>query len=96
MAKNTKKAPTKKTSSKPRKTRAKKTPAKKTFGMPGSVPTTENTNGGTVIGGSDPCTCGHSPEEHGRDAKYPGSTSCSSCEEGDCIAYEADPLLASD
>ena len=37
---------------------------------------------------TDPCTCGHAPEEHGHDPKYPGSTSCTEC---DCIAYEADP-----
>lgn len=33
------------------------------------------------------CTCGHAPEEHGHDPKYPGSTACTvaGC---DCIAYE--------
>ena len=31
------------------------------------------------------CTCGHSPEEHGHDPKYPGSTACTEC---DCVAYE--------
>jgi len=31
------------------------------------------------------CTCGHSPEEHGHDPRYPGSTSCTEC---DCVAYE--------
>jgi len=31
------------------------------------------------------CTCGHAPEEHGGDPKYPGSTACTEC---DCIAYE--------
>lgn len=36
-----------------------------------------------------PCTCGHSPEEHGDDPKYPGSTACSAAD-CDCIAYEAD------
>jgi len=37
---------------------------------------------------TDPCTCGHAPEEHGHDPEYPGSTSCAEC---DCIAYETDP-----
>ena len=37
--------------------------------------------------GTDPCACGHAPEEHGNDPEYPGSTSCTEC---DCIAYEAD------
>lgn len=35
-----------------------------------------------------PCTCGHAPEEHGRDPKYPGSTACTQC---DCIAYDEAP-----
>ena len=39
-------------------------------------------------GDTDPCTCGHAPEEHGNDPEYPGSTSCTEC---DCLAYEADP-----
>ena len=45
---------------------------------------------GTVVGGTDPCSCGDVPEEHGRDPRYPGSTSCNvpGC---DCVAYEADP-----
>lgn len=34
-----------------------------------------------------PCACGHAPEEHGGDPRYPGSTACSEC---DCIAYESD------
>ena len=45
------------------------------------------TRSGAVVPGTDPCTCGHTPEEHGRDPKYPASTSCVEC---DCIAYEAD------
>jgi len=48
--------------------------------------------GGAIVSSSDPCTCGCAPEEHGRDPEYPGSTSCTSCE--DCIAYEADPEAA--
>jgi|HubBroStandDraft_4_1064222.scaffolds.fasta_scaffold389942_3 hypothetical protein len=36
---------------------------------------------------STACTCGHSVEEHGKDPKYPGSTSCRECA---CIAYECD------
>ncbi len=36
-----------------------------------------------------PCTCGHSPEEHGNDPQFPGSTACS-VEGCDCIAYESD------
>jgi hypothetical protein len=44
---------------------------------------------GAVVTSSDPCTCGCAPEDHGRDPEYPGSTSCTACE--DCIAYEADP-----
>ena len=34
------------------------------------------------------CTCGHAPEEHGDDPRYPGSTACQA-EGCDCIAYEA-------
>lgn len=41
-----------------------------------------------AICATDPCACGHAPEEHGGDPEYPGSTSCTEC---DCIAYEADP-----
>jgi hypothetical protein len=43
--------------------------------------------GGAIVGGTAPCVCGHAPEEHGRDARYPGSTACVECE---CVAYEAD------
>lgn len=46
--------------------------------------------GGTIVGGSDPCVCGHAPEDHGRDPAYPGSTSCRECGD-DCIAYESNP-----
>ncbi len=48
--------------------------------------------GGAIVSASDPCTCGCAPEDHGRDPEYPGSTSCTACE--DCIAYEADPEAA--
>lgn len=34
------------------------------------------------------CQCGHAVEEHGHDPDYPGSTACSECPEGDCVAYE--------
>src|SRR5680860_455088 len=44
--------------------------------------------GGAIVTDTDPCTCGHAPEEHGRDPEYPGSTSCTEC---DCAVYEADP-----
>lgn len=37
----------------------------------------------------DSCQCGHAVEEHGHDPDYPGSTACSECPKGDCIAYEA-------
>ena len=47
---------------------------------------------GAIVSASDPCTCGCAPEDHGRDPEYPGSTSCTACE--DCIAYEADPEAA--
>ena len=43
------------------------------------------------VEGVNPCTCGHAPEEHGHDSKYPGSTSCTECA---CISYEADPDAA--
>lgn len=43
---------------------------------------------GAIVGGTDPCHCGHTPEEHGREPAYPGSTACRECPEGDCIAYE--------
>lgn len=50
---------------------------------------------GTHVPGTAPCTCGHAPEEHGRDPKYPGSTGCRAEIEGepccDCVVYEADP-----
>ena len=46
--------------------------------------------GGAIVGGTDPCVCGDAPEAHGRDPKYPGSTSCT-VEGCECIAYEADP-----
>ena len=45
---------------------------------------------GAIVDGTDPCTCGHAPEEHGREPAYPGSTACRECPEGNCIAYEAD------
>jgi hypothetical protein len=44
--------------------------------------------GGAVVGGTDPCVCGHAPEEHGHDPDHPSSTHCTEC---DCIAYESDP-----
>jgi hypothetical protein len=44
--------------------------------------------GGAVVGGVDPCVCGHAPEEHGHDSDHPSSTHCTEC---DCIAYESDP-----
>ena len=53
---------------------------------------------GAIVTGTDPCICGHAPEEHGHDPVYPGSTACQSdlgsdvpgdgC---DCMVYEADP-----
>jgi hypothetical protein len=46
--------------------------------------------GGTIVGGMDSCTCGHAPEEHGRDPRFPSSTSCTADGCG-CIAYEANP-----
>ena len=44
----------------------------------------------SIVADTEPCACGHSPEEHGHDYEYPGSTECfvDDCE---CIAYEADP-----
>lgn len=53
---------------------------------------TKPRTGGAIVSASDPCTCGCAPEEHGRDPEYPGSTSCTTCE--NCIAYEADPEAA--
>lgn len=50
---------------------------------------------GAVVGGTDPCTCGDAPEEHGRDAAYPGSTACT-VEGCGCIAYEADRESSAD
>lgn len=47
--------------------------------------------GGAVVGASDPCTCGHAPEDHGRDPAYPGSTACRECASDGCVSYEADP-----
>lgn len=49
---------------------------------------------GAIVPGTDPCTCGHTPEEHGREPAYPGSTACRA-EDYDgpcaCVAYEDDP-----
>lgn len=47
---------------------------------------------GAVVGASDPCVCGHAPEDHGRDPEYPGSTACRECVTDGCVAYEADPV----
>lgn len=44
---------------------------------------------GAIVSSMDPCTCGHAPEEHGREPAYPGSTACRECK--DCVAYEANP-----
>lgn len=57
---------------------------------PAVPPPASPRTGGTIVGGTDPCTCGDAPEEHGRDPRYPGSTGCNApgCE---CVAYEADP-----
>ena len=53
---------------------------------------------GAIVTGTDPCTCGHAPEDHGREPAFPSSTECRECEDGDggpgCIAYEADPEAA--
>jgi hypothetical protein len=86
---------------KTKKTTAKKTPKRLPPGAPGhrtpekvSPPKTTAlpTNpGGAVVGGSDPCICGHAPEEHGRDSVYTSSTSCVVCVDDECVAYEADP-----
>jgi hypothetical protein len=46
-------------------------------------------DGGASVGGTAPCACGHSPEEHGHDPEHPSSTSCTD-EECDCVAYEAE------
>jgi hypothetical protein len=35
------------------------------------------------------CQCGHAVEEHGNNQEFPGSTECSECADGECIAYEA-------
>ena len=37
--------------------------------------------------GGTACACGHAAEEHGGDDEYPGSTACSECPDGDCIAF---------
>lgn len=57
----------------------------------GPPPTGQRRTGGARVPSADPCTCGHAPEEHGRDPEYPGSTGCAEC---DCVAYEADPEAA--
>jgi hypothetical protein len=63
------------------------------------VSTTKAEKGnGAVVGGADPCMCGHSPEEHGHDDKHTWSTACGADGDNpgdpsdgcDCIAYEAD------
>lgn len=35
------------------------------------------------------CECGHSEDDHGHDAEYPGSTACRD-EDCTCIAFEWD------
>lgn len=40
------------------------------------------------MNGDELCTCGHVYDEHGGDPKYPGSTKCNVCEEGDCDCFE--------
>lgn len=57
---------------------------------PAVQPPLKTWTGGAIVGGTDPCTCGDAPEEHGRDPRYPGSTRCNApgCV---CVAYEADP-----
>lgn len=57
---------------------------------PPAQPPADTKGGGAIVGGTDPCTCGDAPEEHGRNPRYPGSTRCNApgC---DCVAYEADP-----
>jgi hypothetical protein len=44
---------------------------------------------GAVVNDERTCICGHAPEEHGGDAKYPASTACSAdgCA---CDVYEPD------
>lgn len=37
---------------------------------------------------NDPCVCGHSPEEHGNDEAFPGSSACDEC--STCCAYESE------
>ena len=95
--KTSKKPATKKKSGVPKKVRAKAAPKTKPWpardkAPPRTEPQPAASSCGAVVGGTDSCNCGHSPEEHGRDAEYPGSTSCVVCEDGDCVAYEADPL----
>lgn len=51
------------------------------------TPAFTHAGNGTVVGGTDTCTCGYSPEEHGRDPKHPSFTGCV---ESGCIAYEPD------
>lgn len=45
---------------------------------------------------STSCTCGHSVEEHGGNDEFPGATDCGECDEGDCVAFEADPDASED
>lgn len=59
--------------------------AKKTKAKPRQAPP-------AVVTGTDPCVCGHAPEEHGHDPDYPGSTSCRVCTT--CIAYEASSRMS--
>jgi hypothetical protein len=54
---------------------------------------------GAVVVSTDPCVCGHAPEEHGHDPAFPGSTACGAdlgAEGCDCPAYEADPEAEND
>jgi hypothetical protein len=99
MTKKKTKKVTKKTSAKGKKTKAKKaktaprarTRPKKAHLTPPPPPPPFETppSGGAIVDSTDTCVCGDAPEEHGRDAANPSSTSCNECE--DCIAYEADP-----
>ena len=35
-----------------------------------------------------PCWCGHAIEDHGGNPDYPGSTACTICGDGECIAFD--------
>jgi hypothetical protein len=65
-------------------------PPGSTWAPPVERPLAIKSRGNADSTGDTCCVCGHAVEEHGNDPLYPGSTACSECPEGDCIAFESE------